>query len=91
MLDLRKRALPGISRKSTFVEEADRMDWDDAEEIAERLSIEHPEVRDPYSLRFTELIKWVANVEGFDGEKEPKTSMEGKLENIVKTWAEYLQ
>ncbi len=67
------------------------MDWEDSEEIAERLSERHPEVTDPYSVRFTELFQWVVNLEGFEGEKNPKTSMEGKLENIVKAWAEYTE
>ena len=67
------------------------MDWDDAEEIAEKLSETHPEISDPYSIRFTDLLQWVVGLEGFEGDKNPKTSMEGKLENIAKVWAEYLQ
>lgn len=67
------------------------MDWDDAEEIAEQLSIQHPEINDPYSVRFTDLMRWVTGLEEFQGDKAPKVSMEGKLENIAKAWAEYTQ
>ena len=67
------------------------MDWEDAEEIAEQLTQKYPEVRDPYSIRFTDLFQWVVNLDGFEGDKNPKSSKEGSLENIVKAWAEYLQ
>lgn len=67
------------------------MEWDDVEEIAEQLSQQHPEVKDPFSVRFVDLFQWVVNLEGFDGEKNPKISMEGKLESIVQAWADYLQ
>lgn len=67
------------------------MDWEDSEEIAEQLSEQHPEIADPYSIRFTDLFRWVVELRGFEGDKNPATSMEGKLENIVKAWAEYLQ
>jgi FeS assembly protein IscX len=66
------------------------MDWDDAEEIAEQLSLQHPEIKDPYSIRFVDLLQWVVTLEGFEGDKNPKTSMEGKLENIVTAWSNSL-
>lgn len=64
------------------------MDWDDIEEIAEQLSLKYPEIKDPFTIRFVELLQWVVNLEGFEGEKNPKTSMEGKLENIVQAWSD---
>lgn len=67
------------------------MDWDDTADIAEQLSVQHPEVTDPFSIRFTELMKWITRLDGFEGETNPQTSMEGKMENIVQAWAEYLQ
>ncbi|MFI5173936.1 MAG: Fe-S cluster assembly protein IscX [Terriglobia bacterium] len=67
-----------------------KMDWDDTEEIAEQLSSKHPEIKDPFTIRFVELLQWVVNLEGFEGEKNPKTSMEGKLENIVQAWSDYI-
>ncbi|MBZ5551946.1 MAG: Fe-S cluster assembly protein IscX [Acidobacteriia bacterium] len=66
------------------------MEWDDVEEIAEQLSLQHPEIKDPFSVRFVDLLQWIVNLDGFDGEKNPKTSMEGKLESIVQAWADYL-
>lgn len=67
------------------------MDWDDVEDVAEGLSLKHPEIKDPFSVRFTDLMKWIVTLEGFEGDKNPQTSMEGRMENIVKAWAEYIQ
>lgn len=75
---------------SLLLIERGHMDWDDFEEIAEQLSMQHPEVKDPYSVRFTELMKWIVGLDGFEGDKNPVTSMEGKMENIVQAWAEYI-
>lgn len=67
------------------------MDWDDIEEIAEQLSMVHPEIKDPFTIRFTDLLQWVVNLDGFEGDKNPKISMEGRLESIIKAWADYIQ
>lgn len=58
-------------------------DWDDAEEIGIQLSEKFPEL-DPLTVRFTDLHKWVTQLEGFTG--DPKLSNEGKLEAIQMAW-----
>ena len=59
--------------------------WDDAEEIGIQLADKFPET-DPLSIRFTELLKWVVELEGFTG--DPQQSSEGKLETIQMAWLE---
>ena len=59
--------------------------WDDAEDIAELLAEAHPSV-DPLSVRFTDLHRWVCELPGFSD--DPKTSTEGKLEQIQMAWVE---
>lgn len=60
-------------------------DWDQAEEIGIQLSGKFPGV-DPLAARFTDLHKWVTELEGFAG--DPKLSNEGKLEAIQMAWYE---
>ena len=60
-------------------------DWDDTEEIGIQLAEKFPEI-DPLSVRFTDLHKWVTELEGFTG--DPKFSNEGKLESIQMAWLE---
>src|SRR5207245_3238913 len=55
------------------------MDWDDFEEIGIQLAEKFPDT-DPLTVRFTDLHKWVTELEGFEG--DPKMSNEGKLETI---------
>lgn len=38
--------------------------WDTPEDIAEQLLEAHPEV-DPLSVRFTDLHRWITELEGF--------------------------
>jgi len=64
---------------------ADTLDWDDAEEIGIRLAQKFPTL-DPLTVRFTDLHKWVLELEGFVG--DPKGSNEGKLEAIQMAWLE---
>ena len=59
--------------------------WDDAEDIAIALTDKYPEM-DPLTVRFTDLHKWVTELEGFSG--DPKASNEGKLESIQMAWLE---
>ncbi len=63
----------------------DRLDWDDAEEIALRLLERFPDV-DPLTVRFTDLHRWVVELEDFGG--DPKGSNEAKLEAIQMAWYE---
>lgn len=62
--------------------------WEDHEEIGLRLQERFPDT-DPLSVRFTELLKWICEVEGFTG--DPKASSEGKLERIQMAWLEEWQ
>src|SRR5947209_18707720 len=61
------------------------MDWDDFEEIGIQLAEKFPDT-DPLTVRFTEMHKWVTELEGFEG--DPKMSNEGKLETIQMAWLE---
>ena len=60
----------------------------DTEEIAIRLMEAHPDT-DPLGVRFTDLHKWVTQLEGFTG--DPKDSNEKKLEAIQMAWYEEWQ
>lgn len=64
---------------------AGKLDWDDAEDIAIQLAEKYPET-DPLSVRFTDLHKWVTELESFGG--DPGGSNEGKLEAIQMAWYE---
>ena len=57
--------------------------WTDTEEIAIRLLDAHPDV-DPLSVRFTDLHRWVMELDGFAG--DAKESNEKKLEAIQMAW-----
>ena len=60
-------------------------DWDNAEEIGIRLQEKFPQT-DPLTVRFTDLHKWVCELEGFAG--DPAKSNEPKLEAIQMAWLE---
>lgn len=62
--------------------------WKDAEEIAIRLAEKFPET-DPLSVRFTDLHRWVTELEGF--EDDPTASTEGQLEAIQMAWLDEVQ
>jgi FeS assembly protein IscX len=59
--------------------------WEDAEDIAERLLEDHPDL-DPLGVRFTDLHRWVTELSDFAD--DPKESSEGKLEAIQMAWLE---
>ena len=59
------------------------MKWTDVRDIAMALVEKFPET-DPLSVRFTDLHKWVRELEGFDD--DPKRSNEKILEAIQMTW-----
>lgn len=59
--------------------------WTDIEELALRLVEAHPDV-DPLTVRFTDLHRWVTELEGFTG--DPKDSNEKKLEALQMAWYE---
>ncbi len=59
--------------------------WTDAEEIGIQLQEKFPEI-DPLTVRFTDLLKMVTELEGFAD--DPAKSNEGKLEAIQMAWHE---
>jgi FeS assembly protein IscX len=58
-------------------------DWDNAEEIGIQLAEKHPGV-DPLTVRFTDMHKWVLDLEDFEG--KPEGSNEKILEAIQMAW-----
>ncbi len=64
------------------------LDWDQAEQIAERLQGKLPD-QDPLAVRFTDLRRWVLELEDFVG--DPAACSEGKLEAIQMAWWELWQ
>jgi len=59
--------------------------WNDAEEIGIQLQEKFPDV-DPFTVRFTDLHKYVTELEGFAD--DPAKSNEPKLEAIQMAWHE---
>lgn len=57
--------------------------WTDSREIAIALDEAHPDV-DPMSLRFTDLMQWVLDLEEFDD--DPEHCGEKILEAIQMAW-----
>jgi FeS assembly protein IscX len=64
---------------------ARELDWTDTEEIGIQLQEMFPET-DPYTVRFTDLHKWVVQLPDFVG--DPAKSNEGILEAIQTAWRE---
>ncbi len=62
---------------------AETLTWIDVHEIGYRLCEAHPGV-DPLSVRFTDLHRWVTQLEGFAD--DPKKSSEKILEAIQMAW-----
>jgi len=62
--------------------------WDTTEDIALALLEKFPDT-DPLTVRFTDLHRWVTELEGFSD--DPKASNEGKLEAIQMAWHEERQ
>ncbi len=64
---------------------AREIDWKDAGEIGIQLQEKYPEM-EPYSVRFTDLHKYVTELPGFCG--DPQKSTEPMLEAIQAAWNE---
>ena len=62
-----------------------KLNWNDNEGIAIALLEKVPDI-DPLTVRFTDLHKWICELEQFDG--DPKASNEGKLEAVQMAWLE---
>lgn len=61
------------------------MNWQDYEDIGIALYEKFPQV-DPLTVRFTDLLKWITELEEFQG--DPKESNEKKLEVVQMAWYE---
>ena len=61
------------------------MKWTDTLEIAIALSEKYPDT-DPLTVRFTDLFKWVQELDGFDD--DPERCGEKILEAIQMAWIE---
>jgi FeS assembly protein IscX len=59
------------------------LSWTDVHEIGYRLFEAHPDV-DPLTVRFTDLHRWVTELDGFTA--DPKASNEKVLEAIQMAW-----
>lgn len=59
------------------------MKWTDTQQIAEELYDKLPEI-DPKTIRFTDLHRWVMELDGFDD--DPNRSGERILEAIQAAW-----
>ena len=62
--------------------------WDRIDDIAFALWEKFPE-QDPLKVRFTDLLQWITELEGFND--DPAKSNEGKLEAIQMAWLEEYQ
>ena len=65
-----------------------KLTWSDSEDIGIALSEKHPDT-DPLSVRFTDLHRWVTELDDFDD--DPADSSEAKLEAIQMAWHEERQ
>ena len=61
------------------------MKWTDTQKIAGDLADKYPDI-DPETIRFTDLMGWVMNLEGFND--DPKHCGEKILEAIQLAWIE---
>jgi len=61
------------------------MNWQNYEDIGIALYEKFPEI-DPLTVRFTDLLKWISELEEFEG--DPAESNEKKLEAVQMAWFE---
>ena len=62
-----------------------KLNWSTIDDIAYALWEKFPET-DPTNIRFTDLHKWITELEDFDD--DPMKSNEAKLEAIQMAWLE---
>lgn len=65
-----------------------KLTWDDLDNIGLALFDKFPE-QDPANIRFTDLHRWITELEDFDD--DPLKSNEAKLERIQMVWLEEYQ
>lgn len=61
------------------------MNWQNYEDIGIALYEKYPNI-DPLTVRFTDLLTWISQLEEFEG--DPKESNEKKLEAVQMAWYE---
>ena len=61
------------------------MTWQDSREVGEAL-FERDDTLDPLTVRFTDMRKWILDLDGFTG--PPQGSTEKNLEAIQMAWYE---
>lgn len=62
-----------------------KLTWDQTDAIALDLHEKFPDL-DPTHIRYTDLHKWITELDDFDD--DPMKSTEGKLEAIQMAWLE---
>jgi FeS assembly protein IscX len=77
--------LKSAAKNCTEEQRMPSFDWENLDDIAIGLTDAHPEI-DPYTVRFTDMHKWVTELPGFAG--DPQKSNESKLEAIQQAWHE---
>jgi len=65
-----------------------KLTWQNLDDIALSLYEKFPDT-DPTHIRFTDLLKWITELEDFDD--DPLKSNEAKLERIQMAWLEEFQ
>ena len=65
-----------------------KLNWQNLDDIALSLYEKFPDT-DPTHIRFTDLLKWITELEDFDD--DPLKSNEAKLERIQMAWLEEYQ
>jgi FeS assembly protein IscX len=60
-----------------------KITWKDTEDIGIALSERFPDL-DPLTVRFTDLHRWVTELDGFAD--DPKASSESTLEKVQMAW-----
>lgn len=65
-----------------------KLNWVTLDEIGLALYEKFPD-KDPATIRFTDLHKWITELDDFDD--DPMKSNEAKLERIQMTWLEEYQ
>ena len=65
-----------------------KLTWQNLDDIALSLYEKFPDV-DPTTIRYTDLHKWITELEDFDD--DPLKSNEAKLERIQMAWLEEYQ
>ena len=65
-----------------------KLTWENLDDVALSLSDKFPDT-DPTHIRFTDLLKWITELEDFDD--DPLKSNEAKLERVQMAWLEEYQ